>query len=194
MRGILSPMIALGVCMLSACTSPQEMTDPFTFNQTALEQTDPHQRGHLAADSQEEQQAIKRFKDFFAVFSEENVRTKARAVYAQDVYFNDTLKSIQGIDALETYFLHSAQETESTTVEYLDVLSKEGEYYFRWKMHIRFKKLQKGVLQSSIGMSHIRFNPQGQVIFHQDYWDAASSFFEKIPLLGSGIRMIKRRL
>lgn len=43
-------------------------------------------------------------------------------------------------------------------------------------------------------MTHLRFDGEGRVAYHQDYWDSGANLFEKIPVLGSGIRAVKRRL
>jgi hypothetical protein len=42
-------------------------------------------------------------------------------------------------------------------------------------------------------MTHLRFDRDGRVIYHQDYWDSGSALFEKIPVLGGGIRAVKKR-
>ena len=44
------------------------------------------------------------------------------------------------------------------------------------------------------GSSHLRFAHDGRVAYHRDYWDAAEELYETLPLLGSLLRWIKRRL
>jgi hypothetical protein len=61
-------------------------------------------------------------------------------------------------------------------------------------MMIRFKRFAGGRETWSIGMSHIRMDAHGLVVYHQDYWNAADGLFQHIPILGSAIRAIKRRL
>lgn len=160
----------------------------------SYEATDPKKIGAFEPGSEQEKQAIKRFSDFFAVLTEDKVRQQVRNVYAKEFYFNDTLKEIRDIDTLERYLIHTAQKVESCTVDLLDVSVNHGEYYFRWLMHIKFKEFKKGQIQTSNGMTHIRFNKEGKIIFHQDYWDAASHLFEKVPFVGWMIRKIKKRL
>lgn len=160
----------------------------------AYQATDPSKVGHFRPGSPEEQKALSQFSLFFSSLTPDSVRGLLRGVYASDVYFNDTLKEIQGLDALEPYLLRSAEAVDSCTVNILDVASNKGEYYVRWAMHIRFKKFKRGETQTSIGMTHLRFNQDGKVSFHQDYWDASSNLFEKIPVLGAAIRMVKRRI
>lgn len=158
------------------------------------ENTKPEKTGGLAPGSPEEKAAIGRFTKFFGDLSTENIRENLRKTYADRLYFNDTLKEISDIDTLEHYLLDTAANVDSCTVTIHDVISKNGDYYFRWEMFIKFKKFRKGEVQPSIGMTHIRFDKDGRIVFHQDYWDAAANLFEKVPVVGWMIRKIKKRL
>jgi hypothetical protein len=44
-----------------------------------------------------------------------------------------------------------------------------------------------------LGASHFVFTSTGLVTLHRDYWDAAEELYEKLPLLGSAMRWLKRR-
>jgi len=44
------------------------------------------------------------------------------------------------------------------------------------------------------GASHLRLAPDGRIAYHRDYWDVAEELYEKVPLLGTLMRAIKRRL
>ena len=70
----------------------------------------------------------------------------------------------------------------------------EGEYYVRWSMMIRFKRFKKNVDTHSIGLSHLRFDAQGRVVYHQDYWNAADGLFRHIPVLGWMIEAVLKRV
>lgn len=183
------------LALLAACSGgePEDM-DALAGHKQALEATDPKRIGTVAPGSAQEKAAIERFRDLFSDFSPEPVRRKVRAAYSADVWFNDTLKTVRGADALESYLVSSAGSVESCTFEHADLSSHDGEYYFRWRMHIRFKRFQKGKVNNSIGMSHVRFDRDGKVVYQQDYWDSAAGLFEQVPVLGGVIRAIKRRL
>ena len=148
-----------------------------------------------AAGSSAEQQALERFATFFSSFTADRLERLLPATYAADVYFNDTLKTVRGRDALAHYLAESAAAVEACRVEILDTTrTAQGEFLVRWKMMIRFKRFRRGVDTWSLGMSHLRFDAQGLVVYHQDYWNAADGLYEHIPLLGGMIRAIKRRL
>ena len=44
------------------------------------------------------------------------------------------------------------------------------------------------------GMSEVHFGADGRATLHLDHWDAASQFYERLPLLGAILRAIKRRV
>jgi hypothetical protein len=149
----------------------------------------------LKPGSPEEAAAIERFKAFFATFAPDKVERLLDATYAPDVWFNDTLKEIEGRDALRPYLEHSASAVEDCRVEVRDVVGNgAGDYYVRWAMTIRFKRFKRGVDTWSIGVSHLRFDAAGRVVLHQDFWNAADGLYQHLPVLGAMIRWIKRRL
>jgi len=160
----------------------------------ALAKTDPIKSKTITEGSVEEKDAIDRFKDFFSVWTQENVLAKVRHVYAEDAYYFDTFKEVNGIDAIEAYILRTLKAVESSTFEFTDIAVSEGNYYFRWITDMKFKILKKGQVFRSYGITHIRFDETGKVVLHMDYWDSASGLFEHIPVLGGLIKLIKRRL
>jgi len=149
----------------------------------------------FARGSSQEADALAAFGRFFSDFSPVKVARLVDLTYANDVWFNDTLKTLRGRDALREYLTHSAQAVQSCRVAILDTLSNDaGDYYVRWTMVIRFKRFKPNQDTQTIGISHLRFNREGLVQLHQDYWDSTAGLFEHIPLLGAAIRAIKRRV
>jgi hypothetical protein len=111
------------------------------------------------------------------------------------VYFNDTLKAVRGIDALRHYLAESAEAVEDCRVQiHESTRTAHGEYLVRWSMMIRFKRFKRGQDTWTVGMSHLRFDGDGRVVYQQDYWNAADGLFQHVPVLGWAIAAIKRRL
>jgi steroid delta-isomerase len=44
------------------------------------------------------------------------------------------------------------------------------------------------------GASHLRFDADGKVVWHRDYWDAAEELYAKLPGIGWLMRALRRRL
>ncbi len=191
MRSFAPALLVAGLC---ACGGGKAVVDPMKWHADTLAETDPKTSGAPAPGSAAEKEAVARFTAFFGSLEEAGVKARIREVYAPDVRFNDTLKSIRGVEALEHYLVETARNVVSCKVAIEEVISTSEGVYVRWKMDILFKKFRKGEVQSSIGMTHLRFDKEGRVAYHQDYWDSGANLFEKVPVLGAGIRAVKRRL
>ena len=57
-----------------------------------------------------------------------------------------------------------------------------------------FKNYNDGKVARSVGISHLRFDGDGKIVLHRDYWDAAGGLYEYLPVVGGLIRWIKGRL
>jgi len=44
-----------------------------------------------------------------------------------------------------------------------------------------------------VGSSHLRFNSDGLVEYHRDYWDASEELYEKLPVIGFVLKALKKR-
>jgi hypothetical protein len=138
---------------------------------------------------------LERFAKFLqGINSTEFIEKEIDHVYAENAYLNDTLKSLQGRDAIKQHFIKTSDAMSAYTVDIDDISSSEKGYYIRWTMKFNAPKLAKGQEIESIGITYAEFDEQGKVILHQDFWDSTSGFFEHVPLLGGGINIIKKRL
>lgn len=137
---------------------------------------------------------ISRWKALLADLSEENIRGKTASVYADTLFFNDTLKTLRSAEEIESYLLETAGMLQFGRVTYEDVAISGDNVYIRWRMVYRSKTLNKKQDIVTIGMSHLRFDPQGKVVLHQDFWDSTRGIFEHVPVIGAGIRAVKKRL
>jgi hypothetical protein len=148
----------------------------------------------LAPGSEPERRAIERFQVLLGDFKAPDFRERIREVYADEVFFDDTLKTVHGVDAVEEYLVASAAAVDRATVEFVDLVATNGNYYFRWVMTIRFQRFARGEEKRSVGMTHVRFDAAGKVVLHQDYWDSARGLWDHVPAIGWMLRRAKSRL
>lgn len=185
--------VGLVLMVLSGCTYDASKKGAYMNNYLrVLAETDPQKIAPLPPGSEEEKKAVERFKEFYVVFSEEKIRKSVKDVYGQNAYFRDGFKEVLGVEAIERYFISSTEGFEECTFEIQDVVSKGGNYYFRWIMNLVLKRDKKDRIQA-VGMSHVRFDKDGKITFHQDYWDTGI-IYEKVPVLGSIITWIRNRI
>ncbi|NVJ66794.1 MAG: nuclear transport factor 2 family protein [Gammaproteobacteria bacterium] len=135
-----------------------------------------------------------KFLSLFGDFKRSTTEDVIRSLYAEEFYFNDTFKTFRNRDELSEYLQETANNVDLTTVDILDVSKSETDYYLRWVMHMKFTAKGKEVDSRSIGMTQIRFNDEGKVILHQDYWDGAEGFYQHLPIVGYIVTKIKSSL
>lgn len=175
---------AAAAAILSACSSGP--TD-FVRDYDAALAARP---GVVLRDNAAGREAAKGFAALFGDLSADNVKARAREVYAADAWFNDTIATKSGIDAIERYLLKTAAGSEKVRAEVKDVAVSGSDCYVRWTMEVRSKGLSGGRPITTAGMSHLRFDREGKILLHQDFWDAAAGIYQQLPVLGPAIRYV----
>jgi hypothetical protein len=188
-QALLRLLPILGVCaLLNSCMTTAQPSAADEYLEVLRSRPGANLQGSA------EQKALAAFRGFLTDLRGEETRKRTGEVYAADAYFNDTLKTKIGADAIRTYFDATADNTRAIRVVIDDVVRSGSDYYLRWTMEIEFAKFHRGKVFRTVGMTHARFNESGRVILHQDYWDSTAGFFEHVPVLGAGIRHIKSLL
>nr|WP_285817717.1 nuclear transport factor 2 family protein [Echinimonas agarilytica] len=113
--------------------------------------------------------------------------------YGVDATFVDPFHSVSGIDAIVHYFAAMYENVESIHFDYKWQMSNDDGTVIGWVMTFTHKKINGGKPVSVDGVSHIRIE-QGKVIYHRDFFDGASMLYEQLPVLGSMIRFLKKRM
>ena len=139
-------------------------------------------------------EVLQRLREYFAEMTEVSVREATARVYAEDAYLNDNLTVVHGARAIETYFAGTVALAESVSVRFLDVAAADIDYYVRWEMVIRSQGIKGGEPIRSFGVTQFRFNGDGKVILHRDFWDSSSGLFEHVPVLGWLIKKARHRV
>lgn len=119
---------------------------------------------------------------------------KIEEAYADDLYFNDTLKTLTSRDTLVAYLVETAERVDYNRVQIQEIIPSGDNYYVRWSMQTGFTVFGKSIETESIGMSHIRLDDEGKIYFHQDFWDNTEGLFQHLPVVGYLIGKTKQRL
>lgn len=180
---ILSTVFAAS--LLSACGGGEPVRDFTTGYEQVLESTpgkNPPGTAHM-----------ERFKAFMADLNADTIPRLTREIYAPDAYLNDNLIELRGAAAIEAHFAKSLEGLSAIEVRFDDTVRSGDDWYVRWTMSTTFRSLADGATVVTSGMSHIRFDEQGRVTVHRDFWDSASGVYEHVPVLGGAIRAVKAR-
>jgi hypothetical protein len=127
---------------------------------------------------------------FFETVAPQTV-SKIANLYDANAYFKDPFNEVHGQVAITEIFQHMFKQVDAPRFVIQQSLLQEAEAFIVW--HFEFRMRGQQGLQCIRGSSHIRFNAAGKVAYHRDYWDAAEELYEKIPVLGSLMRFIKRQ-
>jgi hypothetical protein len=147
-------------------------------------------RPGIAMSPQSARAAVGGFAGLYGDLSVSNVTANTRKVYASDAWFNDTIATEVGIDAVEKYLLKTAEGAEVVSAKINDVAVSGADCYVRWTMEIRTKNLAGGQPIITEGISQLRFDGDGRIVLHQDFWNPATGIYQHLPLLGPAIRFV----
>lgn len=165
---------------------------PMGLYEKALAETDPRRMPRPAGGSDVEKQALDNFIAFYSAFSTETLEDRFDGIYAPSAYFYDGIKEIRGSEAIKTYFRETLAAMQVSQISINDVATSEGNHYLRWTMQFALKRNPDDRIRA-LGVTHLRFDAQGRIVFHHDFWDT-SVVFERLPVIGSAIRWIKKKI
>ena len=128
---------------------------------------------------------------FFETLSPESVKGMAR-FYANNAYFKDPFNEVRELAAIQRVFLHMYKTTLAPHFTVYEVFYADEGVMLKWDFDFRIKSWRPSVPRRIHGVSHIRFGPDGLVVYHRDYWDAAEELYEQLPVIGSVMRLFKK--
>jgi steroid Delta-isomerase len=114
------------------------------------------------------------------------------ALYAADARFKDPFNEVQGVAAIQAIFAHMFVALNEPRFVVRDIICQGDQCFLSWDFIFRFKRFSND-LQTVRGSSHLKLNAQGHITLHRDYWDAAEELYEKLPVVASLMRWLKRR-
>ena len=113
-------------------------------------------------------------------------------LYASDARFKDPFNEVQGLAAIQRIFEHMFATLGEPHFKIQDALVQGDRAFLSWDFHARLDR-GRGQALSIHGATLLHFGPDGRIVLHRDYWDAAEELYEKLPLLGRLMRWLKRR-
>ena len=197
-KGIRFVGIAIAAFSLCGCASISTMhtqTVPDKAYREALDWTSPDHFNLPEPGSEAERAMLDGVRSLFENYNRDNLADNATKVYAERLYFRDAFKRFDTAEAVRDYLVEGMKPLEAGEFKLKRFIRSEaGDYYIDWLMRLDFKSTPTGTWEESIGMTHIRFNDEGKVIFHQDYWDPTDIVYRRIPLAKQLIAYVKKKM
>ena len=117
-------------------------------------------------------------------------------IYTADAFFKDPFNEVQGVPAIARIFTHMFDALDAPRFVITQQVQQGAQCFVTWDFLFAMPQLNGGQTITIRGASHIVVcEDQGRwrVAVHRDYWDAAEELYEKLPVLGSLMRWLKRR-
>ena len=114
--------------------------------------------------------------------------------YSADAWFKDPFNEVRGIAAIQRIFTHMFGQVDAPRFIVTEKVVDANGAMLVWEFFFRMKLWRKSETQVIRGVSHLKFDAEGKVCFHRDYWDAAEELYEKLPLVGSIFRLLHKAL
>jgi len=111
-------------------------------------------------------------------------------MYAHDAVFVDPFNQLTGLVSVRAVYQHMFDTLKQPRFVVTQTVERERDGFMTWDFLFECR----GQAQQISGCTQFKLDDQGLIILHRDYWDAAQQVYEKIPLLGSVVRMIRRKL
>jgi hypothetical protein len=120
--------------------------------------------------------------------------TRLTEFYAADAYFKDPFNEVHAAADIQRIFAHMYETLHDPRFVMEEHAVQGNSAFLVWRMLFRIKRWKPQIEQTIRGVSHLRLGADGKVVYHRDYWDAAEELYEKLPVAGSVLRFLKRRL
>ena len=141
------------------------------------------------------QAALQRVVDFFEQLQASDVNRIAE-IYTADAQFKDPFNEVQGVPAIARIFEHMFDTLEAPRFVITQQVQQGAHCFVTWDFLFAMRRFDAGRTQTIRGASHLVLREEAgvwRVAVHRDYWDAAEELYEKLPVVGSLMRWLKRR-
>lgn len=114
-------------------------------------------------------------------------------IYHEDSRLVDPVGEHHGRVVIERYFAELLKNLRYCRFVVTLVREFEHDAILLWRMEYAHPALQRGADQTLEGSSYLRFRAD-KIEFQRDYYDMGAMLYEKLPLLGTLLSRIKKRL
>jgi hypothetical protein len=114
-------------------------------------------------------------------------------IMSDSIRFVDPFNDVRGIEPVKRLFDHMFDSLEDArfTVTHAAMDSMTADTgMLGWELNARFR----GKPYRVVGMSEVTIGSDGRISQHIDHWDAGRQFYERLPIVGSLLRGIRKRL
>ena len=111
--------------------------------------------------------------------------------FTNDIEFEDPFNKVNGKEAVIKIFSEMFEKIDNPKFQILELsyaqnFDKKLTVYLKWILNGKFKRNKKSFAIK--GVSEVKFNEQGKVVKHIDYWDSMTQLIVHLPYVGSLVK------
>lgn len=133
--------------------------------------------------------ACKKYRSYLETLTLESLDQLSDYV-SDDVRFKDPFNDVRGVTAMKRVLTHMFENVADIKFTVRNSSSNDKTCFMDWN----FVGILNGKAWSFDGASVVTFSSNGLVSEHIDYWDAAQSFYERFPVIGSLLAWFRRKI
>lgn len=137
-------------------------------------------------------EAVGRTVRFFESISPADV-ARMGELYADGATFKDPFNEVVGVPAIARIFGHMFEQVDAPRFVVREAVCQADAAFLVWDFTFGFRRPLPAASCTIRGCSHLRYAPDGRIVMHRDYWDAAEELYEKLPAIGVLMRWLRRR-
>lgn len=134
------------------------------------------------------EQAAIEYAEMFENLTPDSI-DRFNTVFDSGARFCDPFNDVTGVDNIRHVFEHMYEVCNNPRFEVVSLTTSGPVSWLLWNFYFRIQRRDMKIT----GVSMVKFNNQGKVIEHTDYWDAASQLYEYLPVVGWLVKKLRRQ-
>jgi hypothetical protein len=114
-------------------------------------------------------------------------------IYQDGARFKDPFNEVRGLAPIRRIFGHMFETLDAPRFIVKDIAVEADSCWLGWDFVFHNRRMGEQ-RQCIRGATLLRLGADGRITDHRDYWDAAEELYEKLPLIGSLMRWLRRRI
>ena len=133
---------------------------------------------------------VKKYISAYESLSINNLDT-LKNTFTNDIEFEDPFNKVNGKEEVIKIFSEMFEKIDNPKFQILELsyaqnFDKKLTIYLKWILNGKFKRNKKSFAIK--GVSEVKFNGQGKVVKHIDYWDSMTQLIVHLPYVGSFVK------
>lgn len=125
------------------------------------------------------------FVTTFARLGQPDFMAAADRLFSPDLaYVNDVLSQYQRFDAVRAHLAEMSAAVSDARVDKVASWQQGDSVYVHWRMEYTLHVLGSSRRMASHGISQLKADARGRIVFQQDFWDSNNGLYRQLPVAG----------